>query len=326
MVQVDGVGLVMGHTLQRDKRAMEQVDWAATIQQAMREFEMSRQELLRWVSHRTSLQVACELFGIALSPSIATRFTPSDVDLLMSLGDLLWEAGLPVPRLMEHHRVQYVPRGVTSMGFSLSKEDYLRERASGKSKNRIAREQGISGPALFHWIHKWGLQDARVEAEEIERLQLRVRAKAVGHETGTERSASVLPGPGERPVHLLPSPAPAQNPPQVLEHPPSTAAARTMHPNEGRTADKVVQVAVRLPCRLPAPDAASTPTSPTAAAELPATRDERMQFALRLLAECVEIAHQDLVDMLGPDVAAAQIQRYVDRQLERCFGPGAARP
>ncbi|MCL6454216.1 MAG: hypothetical protein K6T78_11450 [Alicyclobacillus sp.] len=325
MVQVDGVGLVMERLLQQDTRVAVPVDWATILHQATRAFEMSERALLRWVSQRSSLQVACELLGIALSPSIDTRFTASDVDVLLSLGDLLFKSGLPVPQLMEHHRVQYAPRGTTQMGFSLSKEDYLRERACGKSKNRIAREQGISGPALFHWIHKWGLQDARVEAQEIERLQSRARVKAVGHDAPADRSAAPRSGSEHRPIHLIPAPGPEPNPRQIPAQA-SSASASPLRPLQADGADTVVQVSLRLPCPLLTQEPDLPESSPTAAAKLPESRDERMQFALRLLAACIETAHRDHAEMLGEDAAAAQLQRYVDHQLARCFGPGVDRP
>ena len=157
------------HTARIDELAGQDIDWTATIINFGIQHDMSWKESLRWISNRSSLQVACEIFGISLSPSIATRYTKSDIDILTRLGDILYLEGYTVPRLMENHRTKYTGKGQIRVGFTLSKEQYLRERATGKSKNRIAREQGISGPALFHWLHKWTL-DAATEQLEIERL------------------------------------------------------------------------------------------------------------------------------------------------------------
>lgn len=162
----------------RDEQQVE-VDWTAVIEHFCRQHEMSGREALKWVAHRTSLQVACEVFGVSLSQSVAARYTSNDARMLTDLGDLVWAAGYAVPRLMEHHRLEYKPREMRRVGFSLSKDEYLLERAAGKSKNRIAHDQGISGPALFHWLDKWGLKDAAVEAAAIEELTGRTRLAAV---------------------------------------------------------------------------------------------------------------------------------------------------
>ncbi len=148
----------------------EGIDWNSVIRSFGSQHEMKFNETLRWISNRTSLQVACEVIGVALSPSIAARYTALDVRILNSLGDFLGGFGFKVPRLMEHRRMEYVRKGRERMGFSLSREEYLRERAAGKSKNKIAHQQGISGPALFHWLNKWGLRDSALEQREIERL------------------------------------------------------------------------------------------------------------------------------------------------------------
>lgn len=148
----------------------EEIDWHSVIHSFGSQHEMKFKETLRWISNRTSLQVACEVVGVALSPSIAARYTTLDLRILNSLGDFLAGWGFKVPRLMEHRRMEYVRKGRERMGFSLSREEYLRERAVGKSKNKIAHQQGISGPALFHWLNKWGLRDSALEQREIERL------------------------------------------------------------------------------------------------------------------------------------------------------------
>lgn len=150
--------------------AEDVLDWASVIDAFAKQHDMSERETLKWISERTSLQVACEVFGVPLSPSIATRYTREDELTLGSLGDILHAAGFKVPRLMEHHRLGYKPKEAKRVGFSLSREEYLLERAAGKSKNRIAHDQGISGPALFHWLEKWNLKDSEVEARAIEQL------------------------------------------------------------------------------------------------------------------------------------------------------------
>ncbi|KPV42394.1 hypothetical protein [Alicyclobacillus ferrooxydans] len=150
--------------------ATNELDWIALLTDFAEQYEMQLNETLRWISSRTSLQVACEVMGIPLSPSIASKYTPRDLEMLNSLGDVLWTHGCKVPRLMEHRRMEYVRKGRDTMGFSLTPEEYLRERAAGKSKNKIAKQQGISGPALFHWLNKWGLKDVAVEQQEIEQM------------------------------------------------------------------------------------------------------------------------------------------------------------
>lgn len=151
-------------------KGTNELDWIALLTDFAEQYEMQLNETLRWISSRTSLQVACEVMGIPLSPSIASKYTPRDLEMLNSLGDVLWTHGCKVPRLMEHRRMEYVRKGRDTMGFSLTREEYLRERAAGKSKNKIAKQQGISGPALFHWLNKWGLKDVAVEQQEIKQM------------------------------------------------------------------------------------------------------------------------------------------------------------
>ncbi|MCF8566837.1 hypothetical protein LLE49_19120 [Alicyclobacillus tolerans] len=152
------------------QRTSGDINWEQVIRGFGHQYDMEFNESVQWIANRTSLQVACEVLGVALSPSLASRYTTADLNILQSLGDFLWVRGYTVPRLMEYHRLQYVWGGQTEMGFTLSREEYLKERAAGKSKNKIAREQGISGPALFHWLHKWGLKDPAVERQEIARV------------------------------------------------------------------------------------------------------------------------------------------------------------
>ena len=209
------------------------------------------------------------------------------------------------------------------MGFSLSREEYLKERATGKSKNKIAQSQGISGPALFHWLDKWGLKDADAEQRELTLL--------------TGKSASVPTFASTPTPVLAPTPLHAEPTHAVLE---SNEQAATLAPGFPRTKLQVVSaetshgvatIAVICPERTPdlRPHAMVDPlhvqfTMPLRSVEMretinvsKLTRDELMQTAFGLMQEAVGQAHSDLAALLGESVAAQQIQGYVEHQLQK---------
>lgn len=302
---------------------------------------MGWHEALKWISDRTSLQVACEVLGVALSP-ISGQNILDDVDLLNSLGDVLWKAGYPVPKLLEHRRVLYWRKEMERVGFSLSKEEYLQERAAGKSKNQIAHEQGISGPALFHWLRKWGLKDISVENRAIEQLQgishgqaalsdpkLTVQtqstcqnrsiASGAPTEFSANRTCAAESSEGTRALRIVPN--------QVLDSA-SQVDAKTKKSVETAELLETDQwdppaqaslswVEVRLP--LPVTDsrpfaAFDKPQSSNSEQDL--SRDELMQQALKMLLHAVEWAYNDLTALLGEEAAREQINQYVKHQME----------
>ncbi len=51
--------------------------------------------------------------------------------------------------------------------FTLSKEEYLKERMAGKSREEIAQAQNVSLAGLGYWLKKWGIKDSYQEELEI---------------------------------------------------------------------------------------------------------------------------------------------------------------
>ena len=91
---------------QVDQSLTVTISWNSVIRGFGHQHELQFNETLQWISKRTSLQVACEVLGVALSPSLASRYTADDLEILNGLGDFLWARGYSVPRLMEYRRLE----------------------------------------------------------------------------------------------------------------------------------------------------------------------------------------------------------------------------
>lgn len=320
------------------------IDWEALFNGFARQHDMSRMETLRWISNRTSLQVACEVLGVSLSPSLATRYTSSDLAILNELADLLSSQGLKVPRLMEYHRLEYKQKGRPYMGFSLSRDEYLRERGSGKSKNKIAKEQGISGPALFHWLHKWGLKDVDVEQREIERMlaapdktsaDIHESDEYNGEPSQITTAKSIDTQTAEPNVHAAHEGIP-ESPFAEIE---TERAAETIAMGAGTPLRSNLQLISREPKSSISSISVTIPKPPVTVdvkgpyvqlfmpivpVELPETlkieeftRDEMMVAGLGLLQKALGQACEDLKGLLGESAAREQIQKYIEYQVEK---------
>jgi len=315
----------MSVSQQVDQSPSTSIGWDSVIRGFGRQHELQFKETLQGIANRTSLQVACEVIGVTLSPSLASRYTAADLDILHGLGDFLWVRGHTVPRLMEYRRLEYVRRGRADMGFSLSREEYLKERAAGKSKNKIAQSQGISGPALFHWLDKWGLKDAAVEQQEMTILA------GAGQPTSTPMNVELTQA-------ALVTSDPVKT--QASESPRTKLQVVSAEPSHG-----VAAIAVICPERID--DEAGLPHNhlhnhvmvdglqvqfslPLRSVETPETisvpqlsRDELMQTALRLMQGAIGQAYNDLATLLGEPLAAQQIQGYVEHQLQKFLSHSA---
>ena len=284
-----------------DDSIVDAVDWHTAIQDFGAQHSMSWTEALRWISNRSSLQVAAEIFGVSLSPSIATRYTQSDREILTGLGDILYNEGYSVPRLMENHRIRYTGKGQTRVGFSLTKEQYLMERADGKSKNRIAREQGISGPALFHWLHKWEINEAAEELRQIEELVAHHREPVARQALHSELDKDI--------DHSSKSDVAIKNARSHLQM--VSDAAPVQKDTQVHHADTWATIQLALPINLLDPDTLTM----EGYSDPEQTNRNTMQTALNMLRGAVCKAYGDLSDMLGEQGAREQIQRFVDHQV-----------
>lgn len=323
------------------KSGLDSVDWISVVDSFGSQHDMTFHETLRWISNRTSLQVACEILGVALSPSIAARYTYADLEILYSLGDLLFEHEFGIPRLMEHRRLEYVQKGRESVGFSLSREEYLLERAKGKSKNRIAHQQGISGPALFHWLNKWGLKDSEVEHREIDALlesqvlhqdidqALPEGTPIVPESCGSESPAELLNPSSPQPsvtdgevssgqlanpeayviypkkLHLLK---------QVVAGTHQDPSDNEVEPGPAHTYTSMIGSTINVPVVVTS-NRAEMSDALAGASNL--SRDDLMQAGLQMIQQAVSVAYADLVALLGEPAAREQIQQYVINQTNK---------
>lgn len=329
------------------------IDWESLLKGFARQHDMHFKETLRWISNRTSLQVACEVLGVSLSPSLAARYSASDLAILNELGDILSFHGFEVPRLMEYHRLEYKRKGRPHMGFSLSREEYLRERALGKSKNKIAKEQGISGPALFHWLHKWGLKDVEVEQREIEALfalPSTAAASAVARISeeppeGRDGSRAALEGrnntqivdPNLKSARLIQKSSVSGDGEESsgtsvmggkelgsrANLQPIHSDWSTLHPISITVLNQF-EVSPDVGVSLHSKSYQVKLTMPPVPVEVPDTlritdlsRDETMVVGLSLLQRALGQAYRDLRGLLGETAAMQQIQQYIEYQLSK---------
>jgi len=314
-----------------------EVNWPHILRYFGAQFDMSLAGTLRFISERNSLEVACDLIGIALSPGIGSHYTDADVQLLSGLGDVLSARGYRVPRLMERHRLEYGRRDREQMGFSLSREEYLRERATGKSKNKIAKQQGISGPALFHWLNKWGLKDVAVEQRELLALEPSLLQQDVSIAVQGSDSPQSLVSPAQ--IASARSQAPSVQHGGTSETQPTSETSRTSKTPllAGETTSLVAAqlLEVTQSCESSQPLEATQPLAATqrleqtlpAAVELclspvnhvlPAaintqalSRDELLCTGLVLMETALARASQELAGLLGPSAAREHLQQYV---------------
>lgn len=287
-----------------DSVAAKDINWHAMIRNFGNQHGMSWKETLHWISNRSSLQVACEVFGVSLSPLIATRFTEADKEILTLLGDILDQEGFSIPRLMEYHRVKYTRKEQTRVGFSLTKEEYLLERAKGKSKNRIAKEQGISGPALFHWLHKWSLIEGSEEQQQINDL--------VGKDNITATQQTLPSNPRREHTQLAPTKTNVDLSNARSHIKMVTSLEKPSLPTPDTAA--IILSTIQLSLPITSCDEVRT-TSSDNGKPLEQSKQSAIHLALQMLQDAVCNAYNDLSDMLGEQVANEQIQRYVDHQV-----------
>lgn len=133
------------------------INFDAIVEEYATSTNSSFGRVVKFLSERNSLQIGAQLLGLDTSEVI-----------LNELGNFLDRKGCRVPKLYEMGQRQFKKEDGGNMPLNLTKEEYLDERRKGKTRSRIAREQGIQVPSLYHYLEKWGIRDSAVEEAALD--------------------------------------------------------------------------------------------------------------------------------------------------------------
>lgn len=141
------------------------INYDAVIQAYAKEMDWEFSKAVRFLAERPSLQMAAECLGINEGSYKSTESRKR----LNQLGQYLDRKGYTVPKLFDLGKEQFEKESVSEVPFTLTKEQYLEQRRTGKSRSQIAKDQGIALPSLYPHLEKWGIRDAAVEEAELDR-------------------------------------------------------------------------------------------------------------------------------------------------------------
>lgn len=177
----------------------------------------------------------------------------------------------------------------------MTREQYLAERKSGKSRAQIAKDEGIELSALDKRLRKWGLKDPIAEQRALDALS----------EPKTPESDSKTPESEQKSVESVQKMDDCA--PKVDEPEPGTG-------NQVQSAVVITSdvstsfVTIRVPVDL----STGVPPEWTRAN---ASRQQALQVAVELIQAAIGIIGRDLQELLGTGDVAEHVQGYLDRNV-----------
>lgn len=164
-----------------------------TVREYANDNDMSVSLATRFLSERSSLQVAAELMGF--------NVTLTSRDLLNSLGTFLDRKGYTVPRMFERGEETFKPikveKEVGKMRTDITKEQYLELRRNGMKRSDAQHKLGLNPATFYAFLKQWGIKDKDVEEKVLSAMREGEKvSKALSVDIGitaTREPAMIMP-------------------------------------------------------------------------------------------------------------------------------------